>query len=65
MAYGGINKKMDVAVEIGRNSTSKIDIQPYLVRRMNRLTRDGRPNLSRGIKFSGANGDREIFIFSA
>ena len=28
MAYGGINKKMDAAVEFGRNSTSKIEIQP-------------------------------------
>ena len=23
----------------------------------------GRPNLSRGTKFSGANGDRQVFIF--
>ena len=31
---------------------------------MSRLTRDGRrPNLSRETKFSGANGDGEIFIF--
>ena len=32
---------------------------------MSRLTRDGTTvNLSRETKFSGANGDREIFIFS-
>ena len=31
---------------------------------MSGLTRDGAgPNLSREIKFSGANGDREIIIF--
>ena len=29
---------------------------------MSRLARDG-PNLSRETKMSGANGDREIFIF--
>ena len=28
------------------------------------MTRDERPNLSREIRFSGANGDREILIFS-
>ena len=33
---------------------------------MSRLTRDGtgRPNPSRETRFSGANGDRERFIFS-
>ena len=30
---------------------------------MSRLTRTGLPNPSRETKFSGANGDREIFIF--
>ena len=30
---------------------------------MSRLTRDGKPNPSRETKFSGANGDREMFIF--
>ena len=33
---------------------------PPWVWTMSRLTRDGRPNLSREIKFSGANGEREI-----
>ena len=30
---------------------------------MSRLTRDGTADPSRDIKFSGANGDRKIFIF--
>ena len=32
---------------------------------MSRLTRDGRPNLSRETKFSGVNGNTEIFPWSA
>ena len=30
---------------------------------MSRLTRDVRPKPSRETKFSGANGDREMFVF--
>ena len=32
---------------------------------MSRLTRDGTANLSRETKFSGVNGDKEIFPWSA
>ena len=49
---------MDAAVEIGRNSVSNHRIQPVS---MSRLTRDRNPSPEN--KFSGANGDREIFIF--
>ena len=31
---------------------------------MNRLTRDGKDKLSRETKFPGANGYRDIYIFS-
>ena len=36
MAYGGLNKKMDAAAEIGRNPPDSV-----WVWRMSRLTRDG------------------------
>ena len=39
MAYGGFNKKMDAAAELGRNPASKHQIQ--LSMEMIRLTRDG------------------------
>ena len=46
---------MDAAAEIGRNPVSKHQIQ---------LSREaGLPNPSRETKFSGANGDRQLFIF--
>ena len=32
---------------------------------MSRLTRDGRPNLSRETKFPGGNGEKEIFPCSS
>ena len=40
MAYGGLNKHMDAAAELGRNPVSKRQIQP-LSMAMSRLTRDG------------------------
>ena len=53
---------MDAAAKIGRNPVSKHQIQPeYGGRAGWRWT--GRPNPSRDTKSSGANGDREIFIF--
>ena len=63
MAYDGLNKEMDAAAELGRNSVSKHHIQSnYKVGHA-----DGErgllPNRSREIKFSGAKGDRKIFIF--
>ena len=39
MAYGGLNKYMDAAAELGRNPVSKHQIQPGM--EMSRLTRDG------------------------
>ena len=50
---------MGATAELGRNLVSKHQIQPGM--EMSRLT--GLPNPSRETKFSGANADREIFIF--
>ena len=53
---------MDAAAEVGRNPVSKHQIQPGCGEGTGgRGT--GRPNPSRETKFSGANGDREMFIF--
>ena len=41
MAYGGLNKKVAVAAELGRNPVSKHQIQPLLSMEMSRLMRDG------------------------
>ena len=53
---------MDAAAELGRNPVSKHHIQPEYG---NEQADSGRelPNPSRETKFSGANGNREIFIF--
>ena len=61
MAYGGLNNSMDAAAEIGRNPVSKDRVQPEFGDKQADGT--GLPNPSRETKFSGANGDREIFIF--
>ena len=53
MAYGGLDKYMDAAAELGRNPVSK----------MSRLTRDGTAETVSRHKFSGTNVDRGIFIF--
>ena len=45
---------MDAAAELGRDPVSRHQIQPEY----------GLPNPSRETKFSGANADRKIFIFS-
>ena len=47
---------MDAAAELGRNPVSRHHIQLE-------QTDAGRPNPSRETKFSGANADREMFIF--
>ena len=62
MAYGGLNKYMDAAAELGRNPVSKHH-RFRLSMEMSRLTRDGLPKPSRETKFSGTNADKEIFIF--
>ena len=56
---------MDAAAEIGRNLVNK-NRRFSLSMEMSTLTGDGtgRPNPSHETKFSGANADREIFIFS-
>ena len=46
---------MDAAAEIGRDPVSKHDIQPEYG--------DEQDDAGPEIKFSGANGDRAIFIF--
>ena len=53
---------MDAVVEIGRNPVSKHQIQ--VEDEQADAGRKG-PNPSRETKFSGANGDREKFIFPA
>ena len=52
---------MEAAAELGRN---KHQIQPECGDEQADAGRDW-PNLSRETKFSGANGDKEIFIFLA
>ena len=52
---------MDAAAEIGRNSVSKHQIQPEYGDEHADAGRDCRTLLARPI--SGANADREIFIF--
>ena len=53
---------MDATAEIGMNLVSKHQIQPEYGE-LAGWRGTGRPNPSREIKFSGPNGDREIFIF--
>ena len=53
---------MDAAAEIVRNSMSKHQIQSECGEWAG-WRGTGRPNSLRETKFSGANGDREIFIF--
>ena len=61
MAFGGLNKLMDAAAEIGRNPVSKHQVQPEY--RDEQADGTGLPNPSRETKFSGANGDRENIFF--
>ena len=53
---------MGAAAELGRNPVSKHQIQPEYGDEQADAGRDRR-NPSRETNFSGANGDREIFIF--
>ena len=55
---------MDAAVDIGSNPVSKHQIQPECGEWAGRHE-TGRPNRSRKTKFSGVNGDKEIFPCSA
>ena len=54
---------MDAAAELGRNPVSKHQAQPEYGDEQAGAGRDCRTRLSRETKFSGANADREIFIF--
>ena len=62
MAYGGLNKYMDAAAELGRNPVSKYTAE---------LSMDiyagwrgtGLPKPSRETKLSGTNADKGVFIF--
>ena len=47
MAYGGLNKKMDAAVGIGRNPASKHEIQPEYGDEQADAGRDCRTRLAR------------------
>ena len=53
---------MDAAAELGRNLVSKHQIQPEYGDEQADAGRDCRTRLAK-IKFSGANADKEIFIF--
>ena len=53
---------MDAAAEIGRNPESKHHIQPEYGDEQADAGRDCRTRLEK-TRFSGANGDRELFIF--
>ena len=57
-----LNIRMDTAAEIGRNPVSKHQIQPEFRDEQADAGQDGRTRLARP-NFSGANADREIFIF--
>ena len=61
MSYGGLNKYMDAAAEIGRNLVRKHQIQPEYGDEQADAGRDCRARLE--TKVSGADEDREIFIF--
>ena len=54
---------MDAAAELGRDPVSKHQIQPEYGDEQADAGRDSLPNPSRETKFTGANGDREAFIF--
>ena len=49
MAYGGLNKYMDAAAELGRNPVSKHHIQPEYGDKQADAGRDGRHRLARPI----------------
>ena len=61
MVYGGLNKSTDAAAELGRNPVSKHQIQLEYGDEQADAGRNCRT--SREAKFSGANGERELFIF--
>ena len=54
---------MDAAAELGRNPVSKHQLQPEFGDEQADTGRDCQTNPSRETKFSGAYGDRGIFIF--
>ena len=56
-----IYKYIDAAAELGRDPLSKHQIQPGYGDEQTDAGRDRDP--SRETKFSGASGDREVFIF--
>ena len=58
----GRTAEIGTTAEIGRNPVSKHQIQLECGERAGSRGA-GRPNPSRETKFSGANGDREMFIF--
>ena len=63
MAYGGLNKYMDAAAELGRNLVSKHQIQPEYGDEQADAGRDCRKP-SRETKFSVTNADGGILFFS-
>ena len=66
MAYGGMNKQMDAAEEIGRNPVRKHQIQPeYGDNEQTDAGRDGRARLARP-NFQARTGTERysFFLFS-
>ena len=47
MAYGGLNKQMDAAAELGRSPVSKHQIQPEYGDKKTDAGRDGQTRLAR------------------
>ena len=63
MEYGGLNKGMDAAAEIGRSPVSKRHIQPECGENGQADAGRNALNPPRETIFSCANEDRKIFIF--
>ena len=64
MAYGGLNKYMDAAAELGRNPASKQQIQPQYAHEQADAGRDCRARLARpNSQARTRTGENSIFIF--
>ena len=61
MAYGGLNRYMDAAAEIGRNPLSEHQIQPEYGDEQANAGRDCRTRLARPNSQARTNVNRETF----
>ena len=65
MAYGGLNKLMDAAAELGRNPVSKHQIQPEYGNEQDDAGRDCRTRLARpNSQARTGTGKKTFFLFS-